>query len=391
MAIRDPKLNISLADARYLAINNQLLLKPNQGTTKKHLLHIIEQLGYIQIDTISVVERAHNHVLWTRFPSYKKSMLHELLEKDRKIFEYWSHAAAFLSMRDYKYSLYTKEHFRRRYKDWMKKNRKIINHVMDRIKAEGALKSKDFEHTGEKLTGWWNWKPAKEALECMFIIGELMVSKRERFQKAYDLTERIVPPHIETNVPGEEEMFEHLLLSRINAFGFASEPEARYLRKINKPVSEKTINNLLEEKMIFPVRIGSSNDVYYSTEAKLRQLNKKIKAESVHILSPFDNLIIQRKCLKTIFDFEYVLECYLPAAKRKNGYFNMPILVGDKFAGMLDAKTDKNRKEFIIKSLKLDKLTSCGEKKIYNKIYKLAEYTECDIITSDDLRLSGKD
>ena len=73
-------------------------------------------------------------------------------------------------MRDYKYSLYTKEHFRRRYKDWMKKNRKIINHVMDRIKAEGALKSKEFEHKGEKLTGWWNWKPAKAALECLFMV-----------------------------------------------------------------------------------------------------------------------------------------------------------------------------------------------------------------------------
>jgi len=350
---------------------------PNYGKTKKHLLNIIEKLGYVQIDTISVVERAHNHILWTRFSSYNKNMLHQLLENDRKIYEYWFHAAAFLSMRDYRYSLYTKEHFRSRYREWIKKNRKIIKNVMDRIKAEGALKSKDFEHTGVKLTGWWNWKPAKAALECLFMSGVLMVSKREGFQKAYDLTERILPPDIGTTVPNEEEMFEHLLMSRINSFGFSSESEAKYLRKIHKSVSEKIINRLVEEKKILPVKIGSLKEIYYSTEAKLKQLNKKVKAESVHILSPFDNLIIQRKSLRNIFNFEYVLECYLPAAKRKNGYFNMPVLIGDKFAGMLDAKADRNEKKFIVRSLKLDKLTIRDKEKVYNKINGLAEFTQC--------------
>ena len=129
------------------------------------------------------------------------------------------------------------------------------------------------------------------------------------------------------------------MISRINAFGFSSEPEAKYLRKIHNPVSSKTINRLIEEQKIFPVKIGGLKDIYYSTEAKLRQLNKKIKADSVHILSPFDNLIIQRKSLRNIFNFEYVLECYLPAVKRKHGYFNMPVLVGDKFTGTAGCKS----------------------------------------------------
>jgi hypothetical protein len=133
----------------------------------------------------------------------------------------------------------------------------------------------------------------------------------------------------------------------------------------------------MEEKKIFPVKIGDLKEIYYSTETKLRQLNKKIKADSVHILSPFDNLIIQRRSMKNIFDFEYVLECYLPAAKRKNGYFNMPVLVGDKFAGMLDAKADRNEKKFIVRSLKLDKLTIRDKEKVYNKINGLAEFTQC--------------
>jgi uncharacterized protein YcaQ len=389
VAIHKPKSNISPADARYLAIKNQLLIKPDKSKTRKSLLKIIEQLGYIQIDTISVVERAHNHILWTRFPAYNKSMLHLLLEKDRKIFEYWFHAASFLPMRDFKYSLYTKEYFRKRYSPWMKKNRKIVNHVMERIKEEGALKSKDFEHNGEKLTGWWDRKPAKAALECLFMIGELMITKREGFQKAYNLTERILPAGIETTVPGEEEMFEHLLLSRINAFGFANEPETKYLRRIHNSAPSAVINRLIEDKIILPVTIGSLKDIYYTTESKLKQLKRKSKAEEVHILSPFDNLIIQRKSLKNIFGFEYVLECYVPAAKRKYGYFNMPVLAGDRFVGTLDAKADRNAKNFIIRSLRLDKVTTPKRKKIHDKIGELAEFTECSAITSDELRITS--
>ena len=198
-------------------------------------------------------------------------------------------------------------------------------------------------------------------------------------------------PDIKTTVPDEEEMFEHLLISRINAFGFSSEPEAKYLRKIHNSVSSNTINRLIEEQKIFPFKIGGLKDIYYSTEAKLKLLNKKAKSESesVHILSPFDNLIIQRKSLKTIFNFEYVLECYLPAVKRKHGYFNMPVLVGDKFTGILDAKADRNKKEFIIRSLKLDKCSIRDRDKVYNKINELAEYTECGTITSDELRITG--
>jgi uncharacterized protein YcaQ len=244
---------LSISDARYLSILNQLLLKPNSGKTKSGLLKIIEQLGYVQIDTISVVERSHNHILWTRFPSYKKKMLHELLEKDRKIFEYWFHAAAFLPMRDFRFSLYTKEFFRRHYKNWLVKNKKLINFVKDRIRAEGPLKSKDFEHTREKLTGWWDRKPAKAALECLFMVGELMISKREGFQKAFDLAERILPEGIETKTPDEEEMFEHLLLSRINSLGFASVFEAKYLRRIKPGVIKKVIERLTEDKKIIPV------------------------------------------------------------------------------------------------------------------------------------------
>ncbi len=117
---------ISIEDARFLALKNQKLLERDNHHTKKDLNKIIEKVGYVQIDTISIVERAHHHILWTRLPAYKKSMLDDLM-KEKKIFEYWSHAAAFLPMKDYRFSLLRKENYKERYKAWAKKNRKIID------------------------------------------------------------------------------------------------------------------------------------------------------------------------------------------------------------------------------------------------------------------------
>ncbi|RPI13835.1 MAG: winged helix-turn-helix domain-containing protein [Ignavibacteriae bacterium] len=369
--------NISTEEAKYLAVSNQFLLKSNNGKTKNNVLKIIEQLGYVQIDTISVVERSHNHILWTRLPSYKQSMLHSLLEKDKKIFEYWFHAAAFLPMRDFRFSLYTKERFRKQYGNWMLKNKKMVNFVTDRIKAEGALRSKDFEHTGKKLTGWWDRKPAKAALECLFMVGDLMISSREGFQKAYDLTERVLPDGINTSIPDDEEMFEHLLLSRINSFGFASTAEAKYLRKVKPDVMKKVIDRLIEDKKIIQIKIGELKDIYYSSEEKLKQLRKKFNSELIHILSPFDNLVIQRKSLKNIFGFDYFLECYLPSAKRKFGYFNLPLLAGNEFIGTLDAKANRAEGKFIIRNLHLNGVSAQKNTALYKTIESLAGFTGC--------------
>lgn len=344
-------LEISLQDARYLALKNQKLLERDNHHTKKDLHKIIEKIGYVQIDTISIVERAHHHILWTRLPAYKKSMLDELM-KEKKIFEYWSHAAAFLPMKDYRFSLLRKENYKERYKAWAKKNKKIIDFARDRITNEGPLQSKDFEHPPRVKSGWWDWKPAKEALEYLFHSGEFMVVERKNFQKVYDLTERVLPKKIDTSAPTYEEHCEHLIMNAINANGFASQKEMFYLRRGDSKIPLSVINRLAEEKKIIPVKInGVEDEKYYTTKENLKQLNNKEFAKEVHILSPFDNLVIQRKRLKTLFDFDYVIECYVPAAKRKFGYYVLPILYGDKLLGRLDAKADRLNNLFNILNL----------------------------------------
>ncbi len=327
-------LEISLQDARYLALKNQKLLEIDNHHTKKDLHKIIEKIGYVQIDTISIVERAHHHILWTRLPAYKKSMLDELM-KEKRIFEYWSHAAAFLPMKDYRFSLLRKENYKERYEVWAKKNKKIIDFARDRITNEGPLQSKDFEHPPRVKSGWWDWKPAKEALEYLFHAGEFMVAERKNFQKVYDLTERVLPKKIDTTTPTYEEHCEHLILNAINANGFASQKEMFYLRRGDSKIPLSVINRLAEEKKIIPVKInGVEDEKYYTTKENLKQLNNKEFAKEVHILSPFDNLVIQRKRLKTLF-----------------GYYVLPILYGDKLIGRLDAKADRLNNAFNILNL----------------------------------------
>lgn len=374
---------ISLKEARYLALLNQELYHSHLPKTRNDLLKIIEQIGYVQIDTISIVERAHHHVLWTRFPGYQKSMLDELV-KSKKVFEYWSHAAAYLPMKDFRFSFHRKNAYKQTYKDWAKKNRRILNYVYDRIKNEGALQSRNFEHPPRKSAGWWDWKPTKDALEFLFHSGELVVSERKSFQKVYDLPERVLSNNINTTPPTEAEYSEHLIMNAINSNGFVSEKEITYLRRHHQQTTKSVLKNLLESKKIVPLKIkevGKEN--YYTTEKNLKSLNKILTHDVLHILSPFDNLVIQRKRLNTLFNFDYTIECYVPAPKRKYGYYVLPIFYKDKFIGRLDAKADRQKDSFrIINYFWEDKFKITGKfKKEFNKkLIALAKFAGCENI-----------
>lgn len=374
---------IPLNEARYLALHSQLLLNSHKAETKQDLLDIIEQLGYIQIDTISIVERAHRHILWTRFPAYNEELLTELIDKDKKVFEYWDHAAAFMPMKDFRFAFFRKSRFTKgntAWGEWAKKNRKIINFVLDRIKAEGALQSRDFEHPPRKAVQWWDWKPAKQALDYLFHTGELICKARRNFQKVYDLPERILPAGINTTEPDEEEHSEHLIMKAIRSHGFAAKKEIVYLKYHSKTGIENTLKKLLEENKILEVKVEGIGPVYYSTEKQLRMLNEpKELNELTCILSPFDNLIIQRKRLKEIFGFEYVVEFYLPAHKRKFGYYCMPVLQGNKFTGKIDLKAERSSGTLNVINLFTEKGTRKTELKriIKEKLKELALFAGC--------------
>lgn len=372
--------SLQLSDVRKIVLNNQLLISDNKFTSKSDIYQIIEKLGFIQIDTISVVERSHHHMLWSRMPSYKKNMLDELLEKDKLIFEYWSHAAAFLPMKDFRFSLLRKSNYKDKYKDWRTSNKKIINHVYDRIKSEGPLQSKDFDDKKTRTSGWWNWKPSKDALDFLFHSGELMIAKRDGFRKVYDLTERVLPEGTDITIPSVSELYRHLAEQCLSSFGIFRENEVMYLRNYDRSVFKNVIEQMKEEKIITAVKVkGFDDDIFYTAENIIEDL-KYIKPKNlIHILSPFDNLIIQRKRLNDLFDFNYQLECYIPEKKRKFGYFCLPVLYGSSFIARVDAKASRSENRFIVKKLIPEKNLNNDYhlKKLIKKTAQLANFTGC--------------
>ncbi len=345
---------LSLEQAQMLALKSQGLLQPDFGNGKRGTLSVIDRLGYVQIDTLSVVARAHHHTLWSRLPDYNEKFLNELLECDKTIFEYWSHAVSYLPMSDYRFSLPRKKSYADGKSHWFGQDKKMNKYVLDRIKTEGSLQSKDFEYKRDGQGNWYEWKPAKRALEQLFMEGKLMVAKRNGFQKVYDLAERVLPANIDISFPSEKEYAEHLIKKTVGAHGIVCENEIAYLRSGLKVSVNKVLKRMLMEGELLEVKVeGMEKSFFIKSESQLKSFVRE--TSSIHFLSPFDNAIIQRKRMQNLFDFEYMIECYLPEPKRKYGYFSLPVLYGNKFVARFDPKADRTSKTFYIKTLHFEK------------------------------------
>ena len=230
--------SLSISQARKLVLQSQRVPPIKQaGNSIDATLSAIEHLGYIQIDTISAIQRAHHHTLWNRNPLYLRSHLEDLMV-DKKIFEYWSHAAAYLPFRDYRYSLPRKQAISRGEENhWYTRDEKLMKSVLKRIDSEGPLMAKDFENTGRKI-GEWQTKPVKQALENLFMQGELMIPHRVNFHKVYDLSERVLPEYVDTSVPKTEEFARFLVKRYLQANGLGKAREMTYLlRNVKAAVS----------------------------------------------------------------------------------------------------------------------------------------------------------
>lgn len=331
--------SLSPGDARKLILQSQgIHREADLGRGNDAVLGAIKKLGYVQIDTISVIERAHHHTLWNRVKNYSHHHLDQLVE-DKQIFEYWSHAAAYLPMCDFRFSLPRKQAIAGGEKHWYSQDKKTMKQVLDRIKIDGPMQSRDFDQTRIERAGWTDWKPAKRALEQLFMEGELMIVKRRGFQKVYDLTERVLPASIDTSSPSTEEFFDHLICNYLQSNGIGTPSEIAYLRKGIKADISARCAELLEDGVLEQYEL--KGQCYYLLKGQTDLLAAPMTRSKVKILSPFDNLLIQRKRMTEIFDFDYIIECYVPAAKRKYGYFCLPLLWGQTFAGRMDAKIDR--------------------------------------------------
>ena len=365
---------IKVKDIKKYIINAQLQDLSDQANELKK---VIDKLGYIQLDTIHVTERAHHHVLWTRFPAYKSQMLTDLMAEN-KIFEYWSHAASILPIESFRYSLVRKHNFA-----WHNEItdsadfQTLLTHVYERICQEGALSSSDFDDKYRKPRETWSWKLSRYALEYLFQQGKLMVARRDKFRKVYDLTERVYPQSEQITCSNPQETAEYQVTKAISTLGAATEKQIYgYLRFADRQNMKKMITKFTDMGIIKLWEYRGK--VYFTTALPTVQQEYP---EKVFILSPFDNLIINRQRILDVFDFDFKLECYLPAAKRKYGFFSMPLLYQDRFIGLLDAKAERKNKVLLINNLiKFTKLSKKEEKLLQSAIEDFAVFNNCQTI-----------
>src|SRR5215470_6190188 len=350
-----PVTHLSPIQARRLALRSLALELQSLSVSE-----VVQRLGYVQIDTIAVVERAHHHVLWTRLPTYEVSQLDRAQSEERQILEYWSHAAAYLPMEDYRFCLPRMAASRRRHAAWFRAHKPLTQHVLQRIRTEGPRRAADFEaEPGHRAGPWWDWKPAKLALEYLFHAGDLLVTYRRGFQKYFDLAERVLPSHVTTTRPTPLAHGWHLIRRTLDCHGLATEKEITYLKPHARTAVRQAVQAMTEQGALLPVTVEGLHEVYLVQPDHLEQALTAAQdsvptATPVHLLSPFDNLVIQRQRLQQLFGFRYQIECYVPAAKRQYGYFCLPILWGERFVGRVDPKTHRSKRRLEVLSCSVD-------------------------------------
>lgn len=348
---------LTLSQLRFLTLESQGLTKSYPfGNGKDAVLKALEHLGYLQIDTLSIVERAHHHTLWTRIPDYKTEYLNELVE-ERKLFEYWFHAASYLPMKDFRFALPQMIEVKQSETHYFNADPKVMKYVVDTIRSEGPKKARDFENATKKAGSWWSWKPTKIALERLFLQGDLMISSRNGMQKTYDLSENVLPKSINTSLPTDLEFAEYLVKTYLQAYGFTTLKQITHLKTgelIRKNV-DKVLKSMLQEGTIQQLNIENMPSVFVNKDILEKSINNT--TSNIQILSPFDNSIIHRDRLKQFFDFDYKMECYTPKEKRQFGYFCLPILFGNTFIGRMDCKAHRKEKVFELIHLHIENST----------------------------------
>ncbi|MGZ3726733.1 MAG: DNA glycosylase AlkZ-like family protein, partial [Pseudobdellovibrio sp.] len=307
--------------------------------------------GYVQIDTINVIERCHHHILFNRIPNYKKSDLEKAQSKDKTVFEYWTHALSYVPTSKFRYFVSRMNNVNTKKGSWFGSVSKEDYKKVMRLLEEGPLSVRDIkdDNLKEKEHEWDSRKPSKRALQLGFHRGDIVVAKREGMLKIYDLASRHFGWENKPEAVIENEYFNYLIDRSLQSQGIVSLDSICHLYPSLKKNIEPVIEQRMKENLLVPVQLEDHSKV--SLWLRPEALEKKPKAsELTHILSPFDPLIIQRKKLKMFFDYDHVFEAYVTPSKRKFGYFTLPVLSENRIIALLDLKTDRQNQKLLIQS-----------------------------------------
>jgi uncharacterized protein YcaQ len=358
---------VPTATARRLLLGAQGLLDdPRRKATADALYEVIERMGFVQIDSINVVERAHHLTLAARFQSYQPRLLERLLERQRRLFEHWTHDASAIPTIWYPYWKIRFERYRRRVLEhpwWMERvgpdPERVTDHVRERIAREGPLRTRDFEDERPAGTdkAWWGWKPEKAALEYLWRTGELAIAGRASFHKVYDLAERVLPEAHAAPRPSDEEHLDWACRSALERLGIASPDElAGFWRAVSLAEVRAWCARASATGEIVAVQVETADGSRPRASWAVPDWETRAAAlppapPRVRLLSPFDPILRDRKRTLRLFDFDYRFEAFVPGEHRKHGYYVLPILEGERLVGRLDPKLHRERGVLEVKNL----------------------------------------
>jgi hypothetical protein len=342
---------LSKLDARRVWLAAQRLdVAAPFGEGPRAVADAVAHLGYVQIDTINVIERCHHHILYTRIPAYRRADLRQAQSADKSVFEYWTHALSYVPSRDFRFFMPDMRLHKREGHRWFANVKPADTRKVMRLLKGGALTIRDIEddELTEKEHLWASRKPSKRALQLAFYCGMVTVSERNGMLKTYELIGRHFgwdkPPSSAT-LP---EVTAYLLDRALRSQGVVSLDSICHLDAPNKKGVRREIDRRVRRGELLPVAIDGAGKQEHWAAPEVLETKRKAAPPLVHILSPFDPLVIQRKRTQLILGYGHLFEAYVPKPKRKLGYFALPVLVGEDIVAALDLKTDRQNRKLLM-------------------------------------------
>jgi len=352
---------LSNAEARRIFLARQgLSAPPGRMLGKAGLLQLIHDIGFVQVDSIATVERAHHQILFSRNQTYRREHLAELLEKDGELFENWTHDASIIPSVFFRY---WKHRFRRedetileRWRKWREPGfEEAFGETYERIVSGGAVLSRDLKADDHKSGGWWNWHPNKTALEYLWRTGKVGIARRENFQKVYDLVERVLPAHHHAPDVDHDAFVDWACRSALERLGFATHGEIAAFWALISPEEAKAWVEAHRDELrpvsIEPADGGKprASHAFAGFPDSLGDIPEP--PQRLRVLSPFDPLIRDRNRTERLFGYFYRIEVFVPEPKRQYGYYVFPLLEGDRLVGRIDMKADRKAGTLDVKRL----------------------------------------
>lgn len=308
----------------------------------------VEHLGYVQIDTINVIERCHHHILYTRIPTYKRAHLHQAQSSDKTVFEYWTHALSYVPTRDVRIFIRSMREYRKSPSSWHGSvTRKDLAKVFKLLRENGPLSIRDIDDDVlvEKHHPWASRKPSKRALQLAFMMGDVIINERVGMLRSYDLFDRHFGWETRPKPATDRQIDQYMLDRALRSQGIVSLDSICYSETKRKGAIRKLIESAVKRKELVPVTFDGAEKTEYWVSPELLETVPEPDCCLVHILSPFDPLIIQRNRFRQFFGYDHRFEAYVPKDKRVMGYFALPVLVGDQIVAAIDLKTDRQARK----------------------------------------------